>query len=358
MKESDKKYRIKDIALLAGVSEGTVDRVLHNRGEVSQKSKEAILKVLEEINYSPNLLARSLASKKHYNFICLIPSFQPGEYWELIENGFRQAGKDFLQYNIHIDIRYFNQFDNNSFKLLTNDIIGRQPDAVIIAPIFRDETLVLTQMLQAVEIPFSYIDSIIEDSGFTTYYGQNSFQSGYVAAKLLVNDLPEHSKVLILRTKRQGSMSNQTSSRYEGFMAYLHEHKALSIQFVHAEISSTEDSSNLENIKNIFKENPEINAAITFNSKVYRLANYLKQLNYHSIRLIGYDLLKKNVEYLKQDVISYLIAQSPGKQAYFTVRDLCNKLILKQEVNKINFVPVDILIKENINDYIQFREKF
>jgi len=68
MKTQNTKIRIKDIATLAGVSEGTVDRVLHNRGEVSEKSKAAVEKILEEINYSPNLLARSLASKKHYRF--------------------------------------------------------------------------------------------------------------------------------------------------------------------------------------------------------------------------------------------------------------------------------------------------
>ncbi len=60
----------------------------------------------------------------------------------------------------------------------------------------------------------------------------------------------------------------------------------------------------------------------------------------------------------QQDVVSFLIAQSPGKQAYYTVRDLCNKLILKQDVNQLNFVPIDILMKENINDYINFREKY
>lgn len=358
MQISNKKYRIKDIARMAGVSEGTVDRVLHNRGEVSEKSKEAIQKVLDEINYSPNLLARSLASKKHYHFICIIPSYQPGDYWELVENAFRQAGTDFLQYNIHIDIRYFNQFDIESFGLLTDDIIQLKPNAVIIAPIFRNETLAFTQNLLQHVIPFSFIDSLIEDSGFVTYYGQNSYQSGYVAAKLLLNDLPDYSKVLIVRTKRLGAISNQTKFRYEGFMAYMEQFRNSTISLVTVEIREGDDDSNLQRIEKFFGEHPGINAAITFNSKVYRLANYLNQLNRKAIRLIGYDLLDQNVEYLKQGVVSFLIAQSPGKQAYYTVRDLCNQLILKQEVNQINYVPIDILINENITDYINFREKY
>lgn len=42
------KTRIKDIAELAGVSIGTVDRVLHDRGEVSEKTRERVKSILKE----------------------------------------------------------------------------------------------------------------------------------------------------------------------------------------------------------------------------------------------------------------------------------------------------------------------
>ncbi len=112
MEETNQKIRIKDIAVLAGVSEGTVDRVLHNRGDVSVKSREAVTKVLEEMNYSPNLFARSLASKKQYRFVCLFPEFQSGNYWEEIDKGFDMAGLDFIHHNVRIEKLYFNQYDN------------------------------------------------------------------------------------------------------------------------------------------------------------------------------------------------------------------------------------------------------
>ena len=70
MKSLPDKIRIKDIARLANVSTGTVDRVLHNRGEVSAKSREKVEKVLKEINYQPNIYASALASKKRH--ICYI----------------------------------------------------------------------------------------------------------------------------------------------------------------------------------------------------------------------------------------------------------------------------------------------
>ena len=53
----DQNYTIKDIARMAGVSAGTVDRVLHNRGDVSPQSKAKVQKVLDEIHYQPNVFA-------------------------------------------------------------------------------------------------------------------------------------------------------------------------------------------------------------------------------------------------------------------------------------------------------------
>lgn len=54
------KIRIKDIAERAGVSVGTVDRVLHNRPNVSKPAREKVEEALKEMNYQPNVYALSL----------------------------------------------------------------------------------------------------------------------------------------------------------------------------------------------------------------------------------------------------------------------------------------------------------
>ena len=80
----DKEFsniRIVDIAKMAGVSVGTVDRVIHNRGRVSEENRKKVQAILEMVHYQPNLMARSLASKKQYHFVAIIPSFTQGEYW-------------------------------------------------------------------------------------------------------------------------------------------------------------------------------------------------------------------------------------------------------------------------------------
>ncbi|MDD3320343.1 MAG: substrate-binding domain-containing protein [Paludibacter sp.] len=357
MEDKSQKIRIKDIAVLAGVSEGTVDRVLHNRGDVSEKSSDAVNKVLEEMNYKPNLFARSLASKKHYRFVCMIPTFQQEEYWERVDKGFNQAASDFLHHNVLIDKQYFNQFDVNSFIEVSKKILENEPDAVFLSPIFKNETLSFTDELTTRRIPFSFIDSVISEANYLTYYGQHSFQSGYIAAKLLLGSLPEKSQVMVIRTHRKGSVSNQTISRYKGFMQFIEENNLHeNFNIINVEFKNDDEGANLKLLEKTFLNNDAINAAITFNSKVYLLAKHLVSLNQTNIRLIGYDLLKPNVQYLKEGVINYLIAQRPDKQAYFTVRDMCKELIFKQKIKKVNFVPIDILLKENIEDYLNFVE--
>ena len=65
-----KQVRIKDIAEKAGVSIGTVDRVLHDRGEVAAKTKEKVLSIAREMQYQPNIVAQALTAKKQYQSLC------------------------------------------------------------------------------------------------------------------------------------------------------------------------------------------------------------------------------------------------------------------------------------------------
>ena len=54
----DKEFsniRIVDIAKMAGVSVGTVDRVIHNRGRVSEENRKKVQAILEMVHYQPNL---------------------------------------------------------------------------------------------------------------------------------------------------------------------------------------------------------------------------------------------------------------------------------------------------------------
>ena len=213
-----KTYRIKDIAELSGVSTGTVDRILHNRGKVSEEAQKKVEKVLKEIDYHPNLIARSLALKKKYKFVTLIPSFGQGEYWAKLSEGINKAEQELFSYNIEVERMYFNQYDRSSFDNLIPKIEEADCQGVIIATLFKESVIQLTQQLDKLEIPYVLIDAFIENTNCIAYYGTNSYDSGYIAGRLLFEQIHPEDNIAIFRFIRKGDMhSTQVMKREEGF---------------------------------------------------------------------------------------------------------------------------------------------
>src|SRR5688500_16375641 len=137
-----KNVRIKDIARLAGVSKGTVDRVLHKRGRVSPESYQKVMKVLEEIDYKPNLIARTLSSSRNYRIIALLPNPTNDAYWAQTREGIIQAESEWVHYSISIETLVFEQYSKESFKGKATEAFLQKPDGIVTAPIFYDEALV------------------------------------------------------------------------------------------------------------------------------------------------------------------------------------------------------------------------
>ena len=70
--------------------------------------------------------------------------------------------------------------------------------------------------------------------------------------------------------------------------------------------------------------------------------------------LVGYDLLHKNTEFLKTGEVTFLIGQRPSLQGYCGVKTLCNHVVFKRPVTAVKYMPIDILMKENIDFYFEF----
>ncbi len=70
------KVTLADIAKRADVSKMTVSRVLTGKTHVAQKTRERILRIVDEMGYQPNLIARSLASKQSMILGVIIPKIE------------------------------------------------------------------------------------------------------------------------------------------------------------------------------------------------------------------------------------------------------------------------------------------
>lgn len=87
---------IYEVSKLAGVSLATVSRVMNNSGKVTVKTRQKVLKAIEELGYRPNSMAQSLASKRSNSVGVLIPELHGpffGVMLSSVERELREAGK-------------------------------------------------------------------------------------------------------------------------------------------------------------------------------------------------------------------------------------------------------------------------
>lgn len=351
MNKLPERIRIKDIARLADVSVGTVDRVIHGRSGVSEVSRKRVEEILKQLDYQPNMYASALASNKKYNFACLLPNHKEGEYWTDVEKGINEAITAYSDFHISVHVLYYDRYDFQSFINVGKSILRQQPDGVIFAPTTPQYSKEFTDQLHQLDIPYIYIDSNIQEIPPLAFFGQNSQQSGYFAAKMLMLLAKEEKEVVIFREMHDGIIgSNQQERREIGFRKYMKEHHSccniLELDF-HAE-QSTENAQVLDDF---FRQYPNVKSGITFNSKAYIIGEYLKLHHRKDFNLIGYDLLDRNVSSLKEGDISFLIAQQPESQGFNSIKTLCDHLIFKREVTCINYMPIDLLTKETIDYY-------
>lgn len=66
--------KLTDVAKLANVSPTTVSRVINNYGYISEKTRKKVFSAMNELNYQPNSLARSLQGKKTRLIGAIVPS--------------------------------------------------------------------------------------------------------------------------------------------------------------------------------------------------------------------------------------------------------------------------------------------
>lgn len=346
------KIRIKDIAERAGVSVGTVDRVLHNRPNVSKPAREKVEEALKEMNYQPNVYASALAYNKSYVFNMLLPQHESEAYWEEIEQGVKKAIDVRRDFHIDVKLLYYERFNNASFIEKYKECLSSNPNGVIIVPAEIEVTREFTDKLHELQIPFIMLDSYMPDLKPLSFFGQDSFCSGYFAAKMLMLIASNQKEIMLFKQIKDGRVtSKQQANREVGFRNYMHDHfpniKITEFCIPFKGTRSEYDSM----IKEFFEKHPDVHHCITLNSKAHIIGEYLLRNNIRDIQIMGYDMVAKNAECLRQDSISFLIAQHGYQQGYSCVDTLFKAIVLRKKVQPVNYMPIELLTKENVDFY-------
>jgi LacI family transcriptional regulator len=350
---NSKSIRIKDIAQLAGVSVGTVDRVLHNRGRVSEDALTKVMGVLDQIDYKPNLIARTLGANKTYRIAALMPDPKQDPYWAYSRSGLTQAEAEWMRYGVKIEPHFFDLYDTLSFKQVAESVSNSKPDGILVAPIFYHETLPFFEKFRDSGIPFVTFNTNIAEAEPLSFIGQNLYQSGRVGAELM--HLATHAAggtLVVLHINEDLDNSIHLAEKERGFREYFE--GKVEDKYKIETLNITDPAHEVdENQLKSFLNNEDIKGVFVSTSKgTYLIAAFLERHDKSEIKLIGYDLLQENIKYLKKGYIDFLIHQNPRQQALMGISHLVGNLVLKRVPPAEELLPLEIISKENLESYL------
>lgn len=343
---------IKEIARQSNVSIGTVDRVIHNRGKVKPDVAERIRRVMQELNYKPNVFARNLVLGKTFVFGVLLPmENQDSGYWRKSVLGIRRAEDDLKSQKIKVKYFHYNKFSERSFEKMAQKALDADLDGLLVTP--GPDKAFHSLMSKADNVPVVVFGTTVTNVSCISCIGQDAFQSGVMAGRLLDLLVTPHSSVAVIEMM---PVDEHIDNRARGFASYFHNRDHITIHNYRADGNG--DARHFNNLfKKMLKEHATLQGLFVTNANTHKMAAQIEEMELEgTVHLVGYDLIEENVHYLREGIIDFLISQRPDIQGYQGINALYRHVVLKDAVREKIYMQIDIVAKENIDYYQDYGE--
>ena len=158
------------------------------------------------------MYASALAYNKEYTFYCVLPKHEQDAYWDEIEEG-AQACTDFRRdFGITLKFIYYERFNAPAYTKMVREFFTAKIDGVIIVPATLEQTARFTEKLTERNIPYVLLDSYMPDLKPLAFYGQDSFQSGYFAARMLMLIASKEKEIMLMKLLKDGKVARTWST--------------------------------------------------------------------------------------------------------------------------------------------------
>jgi LacI family transcriptional regulator len=341
---------LKDIAEKAGVSIGTIDRIIHNRGRFSSVTADKVRQIMEEVDYRPNIMARQLSRAGN----CRIGAFLPkGEqdsgYWNLPLSGMRRAERDLEPFGLSLEVMHYDRYNPDSFLEAGSRLMNGDFDGILMAPLRDADALRLMERMPT-DRPVLFFDTDLPESRRSGYIGQDSYMSGKLGARLINMMAGEttgnnKSRYLIVAPETENEHLDNRIRGFEDGALSKTEILRIAVESDHnmadfrQRLEARLESQSISKIKGLF----------VIDASVHFTAEYLADHHGDSrVPLVGYDLVPENRRWLENGVIDFLLTQRPAEQGYRGINRLFRKIFLGEDCPSHEYTPIDIITKENL----------
>ena len=336
---------IKEIANLAGVSRGTVDRALNARGGVSPEVEEKILKIAKEHGYTPNLAAKSLALTQQNLSIGVILYSEDNHFFDTVIDGINSAADEIKEFGISVSICKINGFDVEKQLKKIDELVNSGINGLAITPI--NDERIIKRLEQIDNLPVIALNTYIEGEHNIDYIGCDYYKSGQTAGAMMGLFSKGIGDILIVTGSHAVYGHNR---RVNGFTDVVKkEYPSLSIKKVIE--NNDDDRLSYERVKECIHDDKNINcfyfAAAGVDGGVRAL---VEDENCKDFVIITNDTSPSRVELIKSGIIDATICQQPFEQGYNCIKELFNCIMNKKmTTGKKSYTNIGIKLKYNFN---------
>lgn len=345
-----KQLTIKEIASRAGVSPGTVDRILHNRGKVSKEAMEKVSSILRDSEYKHNIHTSAVSLKKEYSIYVCMPDITNGDYWVSIQRGISKALHEYSDVDIRCSYVQYDSSSTDSCESSYKTLLTSGADAFILAPTFEEPTRKLCTELDRMKKPYVFIDTAMEGVNPVSSIMTDQLACGHLLARLVSMLKSDNSEIALFYVIRKGGLRTLNSlEREKGFFDFFQKNEAgCSIRkaFIHMDNYAESEW----NIRKFFEDNPKVSSAAVLDSRGHLIADAIKSIGRSDIRTVSFDLTHENRRCVLDGSITALICQNPEAQGFEALKTVIEYLIYGHCIKK-HTMPIDIVFKENVDLY-------
>jgi LacI family transcriptional regulator len=279
------------------------------------------------------------------------------QYWHHPYHGTQKAELALKHYGAHVECHFFDLFDPADFLKKAQKVLDTKPDGILFPPLFHKEGIILLDECKLKEVPTIIINTFIEHPHVLAYIGQDSFQSGVLAARLLNFALRDGEPALILNLEKGVTNALHILEKERGFRYYFANNVHKKINVVSRTFEDFENKKMLRAFLSSFtRGQSQVGGIFVTNSRAYKLVESLEQDVLDKLVIVGFDPIEPNNQYLYGNKINFLINQNSVEQGYLGILALFKAIFLKQMPEPIQFLPLDIVVAENIQYYLERQE--
>lgn len=334
---------IRMIAEKAGVSIGTVDRVLHDRPYVKAEVRSRILEVMEELDYRPNRMAAALATSAIHRRLAVIQPEWPEDIRSKMAAGVERFREEHGDYNVTLEQISYPQANEIACLEQIDRAVERGAQAIALCAAEGDGVREKIAELAKRNIPVVAFNSDLPGTERICYVGEDAYRAGRVAGEIAAKWLTAETPLLLVYA---GPAYAGHKARADGFLARMEE-----LGFRGCQIAATREDyeETLWAVEDVLKCQPELKLIYMANQSVSACIQALRRSEkLGKVHVLTHDCDPDVQNYLKKGWVDFTIDQDMTYQTYQALNVLFRYLAEHRLPQSVMDCPPSVILNAEL----------